>query len=99
MNIAQSFYDLHIADHKQKPFEIDSGHSRVYIFEPMVLSEDEYREKLNKDNDPEVLEAQEWSLSVEEYRSQKEWIEDARMKSEQHSHSDQDLEIGKITVL
>ena len=80
MNKAKCFRDLHISiptHHKKKLFSVASNHGRLFVLEQLVLSEDEYRENIKKDKDHEVQEAKRWKMSLEEYRMQRNWIEES----------------------
>ena len=89
MKKTKCFRDLHISipnSHKKKLFTVASSHAHLFVPEQLVLNEDEYRENLMKDEDPEVQEAKRWKMSLEEYRMQRNWIEEsARNKKQANS--------------
>lgn len=71
---------MHIKIPNSRQFSVDHNHGHLYVPEQLVVSEDDYRHSLEENEDPEVQEAKRWKMSLEEFRMQRNWLEESAKK-------------------
>ena len=76
----KDFPDLHLdvtGSHGHDLFRVAPNHDRIYLPEQLVVHAKDYTQQQQIDNQQEVKIAKDYGLSVEEYRAQKEMLEQA----------------------
>ena len=76
----KDFPDLHLCvtgSHGHDLFRVAPNHDRIYLPEQLVVHAKDYTQQQQIDNQQDVKIAKDYGLSVEEYRAQKEMLDQA----------------------